>query len=231
MNYSYLDKNIGEVRQRIADAARACGRDPEGITLVAAVKYADADEVNYLCKNLGVAAIGENRVQQLLERREKLDINGASVQFIGSLQTNKVKYIIDKVDLIHSLDSERLAAEIDKQAKKASRVARVLVEINSGNEESKGGIDADDAEAFCHSLAKYENIELCGFMTMAPRCEDKKDYYGYFNKVKSLSDRIWHDVLKKDGEPIISMGMSESFEIAIECGATMVRVGRQIFAK
>ena len=231
MDYSYLDRNVGEVRRRIADAAKACGREPDKITLVAAVKYADVDEVNYMCKNLGVAVIGENRVQQLTEKWEKLDIGDAKIHFIGSLQTNKVKYIIDKVDLIHSLDSDRLAAEIDKQARKKGIKARALVEINSGNEESKGGIDASDAAAFCLLLAKYENIELCGFMTMAPRCEDKNDYYGYFGKVKSLSDEIWHNVLKKDGEPIISMGMSESFEIAIECGATMVRVGRQLFAK
>ena len=231
MGYSYLDKNIVEVKGRIADAARACGRNPDEIILVAAVKYADADEVNYMCKNPCVTAIGENRVQQLTERWERLDIGDVKIHFIGSLQTNKVKYIIDKVDLIHSLDSERLAAEIDKQAARKGIVARVLVEINSGNEESKGGIDASEAEDFCLSLAKYKNIELCGFMTMAPRCEDKNEYYGYFNKVKSLSDEIWHNVLKKSGEPIISMGMSESFEIAIECGATMVRVGRQLFAK
>ena len=231
MDYLYLDKNIEEVRRRIADTSRSCGRDPDKITLVAAVKYADCDEVNYMCKNPCITVIGENRVQQLMERWEKLDIGDVKIHFIGSLQTNKVKYIIDKVDLIHSLDSDRLAAEIDKQAKKKGIVARVLVEINSGNEESKGGIDADDAEAFCVSLAKYKNIELCGFMTMAPKCENKKDYYGYFNKVKSLSDDIWHNVLKYDGEPIISMGMSDSFAIAIECGATMVRVGRQLFAK
>ena len=217
--------------RRIADAARACGRDPDEITLVPAVKYADADEVNYMCKNPHVAAIGENRVQQLTERLERIDIGDVKIHFIGSLQTNKVKYIIDKVDLIHSLDSDRLAAEIDKQARKKGLRARVLVEINSGNEESKGGIEASEAEEFCLSLARYENIELCGFMTMAPKCEDKNDYYGYFNKVKELSERIWRDVLKRTGEPIISMGMSESFEIAIECGATMVRVGRQLFVK
>ena len=118
-----------------------------------------------------------------------------------------------------------------KQAKKKNLIANVLVEINSGNEESKGGIDADDAADFCLSLAQYENIKLCGFMTMAPRCENKSDYYGYFNAVKNLSDKIWYGILGKEEEPIISMGMSESFEEAVECGATMVRVGRQCFAK
>ena len=231
MDYSYIDRNFEDIKKRISEAAKKCGRNESEITLMAAIKSADADEVNYLHQALGVNHVGENRVQQLIERYEKIDRNGLEMHFIGSLQTNKVKYIIDKVDLIHSLDSERLALEIDKQARKKGIVARVLVEINSGNEESKGGIDASEAEAFCISLAKYKNLELCGFMTMAPRCENKDDYYGYFGKVKSLSDTIWHDVLKKDGEPILSMGMSESFEEAIECGATIVRVGRHLFLK
>ena len=233
MDYSYLDRNIEKIRARIASAAKKCGRDERDITFLSAIKSADVDEINYIYESLGICDVGENRVQQLLERYDKLQgvKSGLKMHFIGSLQTNKVKYIIDKVDLIHSLDSDRLAAEIDRQAKKKNITARVLVEINSGNEESKGGIEPSDAADFCIALGKYENIELCGFMTMAPRCENKGDYYGYFNTVKALSDEIWHNVLKRDGEPIISMGMSESFEEAIECGATMIRVGRQCFAK
>ena len=233
MDYSYLDRNIEKIRERISSAARKCGRDENKITFMAAIKSADVEEINYVHESLGVNDVGENRVQQLLERYDKLGGKRGKpqVHFIGSLQTNKVKYIIDKVCLIHSLDSDRLAEEINKQAKRKNIIANVLVEINSGNEESKGGIDADVAADFCLSLAKYDNIKLCGFMTMAPRCENKRDYYGYFNAVKALADKIWQDVLLNEGEPIISMGMSESFEEAIECGATMVRVGRQCFAK
>ncbi len=233
MDYLYLDRNIEKIKDRIASAADRCGRDAKDITLLAAIKSADVGEINYIYDSLGICDVGENRVQQLLERYDKLDgvKKGLRMHFIGSLQTNKVKYIIDKVDLIHSLDSDRLAAEIDKQAKKKGIIANVLVEINSGNEESKGGVDPSLAAEFCLSLAKYENIKLCGFMTMAPRCENKGEYYGYFKAVKTLSDEIWHGVLDFGGEPIISMGMSESFEEAIECGATMVRVGRQCFAK
>ena len=124
-----------------------------------------------------------------------------------------------------------LANEIEKQAKKRGIVSRVLVEINSGNEENKGGIKPDDAERFCYKLQEYSSIKLCGFMTMAPKCENKSDYYGYFSKTKSLSDKIWKECLGLDGEPIISMGMSESFEEAIECGATIVRIGRTLFSK
>lgn len=233
MDYSYLDRNIEKIKERISAAAGKSGRDASKITFMAAIKSAEVEEVNYMYQSLGVHDVGENRVQQLLERYDRLGNNAGRprMHFIGSLQTNKVKYIIDKVCLIHSLDSERLAEEINKQAKKKNIIANVLLEINSGSEESKGGVDPADAADFCLSLAKYENIKLCGFMTMAPRCENKSDYYGYFNAVKALSDKIWYDVLGNEGEPIISMGMSESFEEAIECGATMVRVGRQCFAK
>ena len=230
-SYSYLDKNVGDIKEKIRSAAVSAGRDEKDVVLMSAVKSADVGEINYIHRVLGVSDIGENRVQQLLERYEQLDKEDLRIHFIGSLQTNKVKYIIDKVYMIHSLDSERLAAEIDKQAKKHGIIARALVEINSGNEESKGGIDADDAAEFCLSMEKYENIEICGFMTMAPRCESKEQYFPYFNNTKMLADHIWHDVLMRDGERVISMGMSESYCEAVECGATVVRVGRSMFAK
>ena len=231
MDFSYIDENVADVRERIADAARRSGRCAQDVLLMAAIKSADVDEVNYIHKSLGICDVGENRVQQLTERYDKLDREDLNIHFIGSLQTNKVKYISDKVSLIHSLDSLRLADEIEKQAKKRGIRARVLVEINSGNEESKGGIDALDAEGFCLDLQKYGSIELCGFMTMAPRCEDKREYYGYFERTRKLSDTLWHNTLGREGDPILSMGMSESFEEAIECGSTMVRIGRTLFKK
>ena len=231
IDYSYLDRNVKAIKDKISAAAKRAGRDEREILLTSAVKSADVDEINYIHRNLGISDIGENRGQQLLERWDKLDKEGLRVHFIGSLQTNKVKYIIDKVYLIHSLDSERLAAEIDKQAKKKGVVAKVLVEINSGNEENKGGIEADDAAEFCRGLAKYEGIELCGFMTMAPKCERREDYFPYFEKTRDLGNKIWHEILGREGEPIFSMGMSESYEEAIECGSNMVRVGRGMFVK
>ena len=231
MDLSYIDENVAAVRERIADAARRSGRSAEDVLLMAAIKSADADEVNYIHKKLGISDVGENRVQQLTERYDKLDREGLGIHFIGSLQTNKVKYISDKVTLIHSLDSLHLADEIEKQAKKRGIISRVLVEINSGNEENKGGVEPDDAERFCIELQKYPSIELCGFMTMAPRCENKSDYYGYFNKTRELSETLWKNTLGRSGEPVLSMGMSESFEEAIECGATIVRVGRTLFKK
>ena len=139
MDYSYLKKNTENVRERIKKAAEAAGRNPDEVMLLAAVKYADAGEINYLHRHCGIDNIGENRAQQLLGRWEALDRKGLSIHFIGSLQTNKVKYIADKVSMIHSLDSDKLAAEIDRQAAKHNRIIDVLVEINSGYEESKSG--------------------------------------------------------------------------------------------
>lgn len=231
MDYSYIDENVAAVRERMERAAKRSGRRLDDVLLLAAIKSADADEVNHIHRKLGIHDVGENRVQQLTERYDKLDREGLNIHFIGSLQTNKVKYISDKVTLIHSLDSMRLADEIEKQAKKRGIISRVLVEINSGNEENKGGVEPDDVERFCYELQSYGSIELCGFMTMAPRCENKSDYYGYFSKTREISDRIWKEVLCRSGDPIISMGMSESFEEAIECGATVVRIGRTLFHK
>lgn len=231
MDLSYVDENVAQVRERIALAAKRSGRRVEDVLLLAAIKSASVEEINHIHRSLGIHDVGENRVQQLTERYDRLDREGLNLHFIGSLQTNKVKYISDKVTLIHSLDSLRLADEIEKQAKKRGVVTRVLVEINSGNEENKGGIEAEDAERFCLDLQKYGSIELCGFMTMAPRCEKKDDYYGYFNRTREIADKVWHSALGRVGDPIISMGMSESFEEAIECGATLVRVGRTLFHK
>lgn len=231
MSYSYIDENYAGIKERIAAAAARAGRDAGEITLLAAVKSADVGEINYLHNALGVCDVGENRVQQLTERYGALDKDGLRVHFIGSLQTNKVKYIIDKVSLIHSLDSLRLAEEIDKQAKKRGLVMDVLVEINSGSEESKGGVSPEEAYELCDAIERLEGIRLCGFMTMAPRCETLEDYRPYFTATRRLCDEIWYEKLGRKEAPILSMGMSESFEMAVECGATMVRVGRGLFVK
>ena len=225
---SYMDRNVERIRARI-DAARARA-DMREVTLVAAIKYTDAEHVNYLHKNLGVHDVGENRVQQLLARWDALDREGLRVHFIGKLQSNKVKYIIDKVVMIHSLDSESLASEIERQAAKKNVVMDVLVEINSGEEENKSGIAPADVADFCASLSRFPHVRLRGFMTMAPKCEKNEEYRKYFRETSQLCLDIWQKKLHNIGRPILSMGMSESFEIAIEEGADIVRVGRALFA-
>ena len=156
---------------------------------------------------------------------------GLTIHFIGTLQKNKVKYIVDKVSLIHSLGSVGLAEEIEKQAAKRDLVVPVLVEINSGEEENKSGFLPEKAGAFCEKIGAYPHLKLCGFMTMAPLCEKKEDYRKYFQRTSQQCLDIWQKKLHNIGRPILSMGMSDSFEIAIEEGATIVRVGRALFEK
>ena len=228
---SYMDSNIRTIRERIEAAkARRTGEAADcDVTLLAAIKYTDAEHVNYLHRALGVNDVGENRVQQLLERWDLLDRENLRVHFIGTLQSNKVKYIIDKVCMIHSLDSISLAKEIERQAAKRDLVMDVLVEVNSGREENKSGLHPNEVEAFCLSLAQYPHIRLRGFMTMAPKCEKIEDYRKYFQETSRQCLDIWTKKLHNIGRPILSMGMSDSFEPAIEEGSTVVRIGSALF--
>ena len=223
-DFEYISQNVARIRSQIDAAAIKYGRSPDEITLLSAIKYADLDEVNYLHTVAGINTVGENRVQQLLERYDGLDKKDLSIHFIGSLQTNKVKYIVDKVDLIHSLDSEKLASEINKQCAKIGKTMDVLCEINCGREENKTGIMPEDAENFCLGLAKYENIRLKGFMTMAPAGANFDEYRKYFSETVKLVLDIWYKKLYNIEKPIISMGMSGSFEAAIAEGSTLVSV-------
>ncbi|MBQ1229536.1 MAG: YggS family pyridoxal phosphate-dependent enzyme [Clostridia bacterium] len=230
----YIDRNLAAIRSRIC-AAEENSRDrfPErdGVLLLAAVKYADAEQLRYLTENLGIRDVGENRVQQMLEHWEALPNRDAlRFHFIGTLQSNKVKYIIDKVTMIHSLDSLSLAKEIEKQAAKRSITVDVLAEINCGREENKSGLLPEEAEDFCLSLSDFPHLRLRGFMTMAPKCEKNEEYQKYFQETSQLCLDIWQKKLHNIGRPILSMGMSGSFEAAIEAGADVVRIGRSLFA-
>ena len=199
--------------------------------MLAAVKYAEPEEIEYLYKECGVKQVGENRVQQLIAHLEAIDCEGLEFHFIGTLQTNKVKYIVDKVKMIHSVDSLKLASEIDKQAAKHGIVMDVLVEINSGEEQNKSGVMPNEAEGLCLKIAELKNLNLRGFMTMAPKCENKEDYLKYFQQTYAQVLDIWTKKLHNIGRPIISMGMSDSFEEAIACGSDIVRIGRRLFAR
>ena len=230
MSFEYIDKNLSEVRERIAEAERRAGREGS-VMLLPAVKYAEPAEIEYLYRHAGIKQVGENRVQQMLEHIEAIDCEGLEFHFIGTLQTNKVKYIIDKVKMIHSLDSLKLAAEIDKQAKKRGIVIDVLVEVNCGEEENKSGLLPSEVEEFCLSLSQFGNIRHRGFMTMAPKCEKKEEYLKYFQQTYAQVLDIWTKKLHNISRPVISMGMSDSFEEAIACGSDIVRVGRRLFVK
>ena len=231
MDYTYIDKNLARVREDLRAACEAGGYDPAGVTLMAAIKSAEVEEINYLHTALGVTHVGENRVQQLLERYDKLEREGLSIHFIGTLQTNKVKYIIDKVDMIQSLDSEKLAREIERQAAKVERVMDVLIEINSGSEISKGGVEPADTEEFARLVTSgaYPHMRLRGFMTMAPKSTEEQ-YREIFTRTRRMCEGIWES-LGYTEPMVMSMGMSESYVPAAASGSTMVRVGRGLFVK
>ena len=230
MNYSYIDENFREIQERISSAKERVNRK-DNVDLLVAIKSADVGEIEYLVKNHGVKMVGENRVQQLLDRYESLKEMGVEIHFIGALQTNKVKYIIDKVAMIHSVDRISLAREINRQAQKKGIVMDVLVEINSGREENKSGLDPDKVLDFCTEIASFENIKVRGFMTMGAKSEKNSEYLKYFCETYQLVLDIWQKKLHNIDVPILSMGMSDSLVQAIESGSTMVRVGKNLFIK
>ena len=230
-----LRARVDGIRARI----RAAGDFEGKVTLMAAVKYATPEQIDALCTECGVHDVGENRVQQLLEHYEMIRCKEQlNIHFIGSLQKNKVKYIIDKVCMIHSLDSLSLAAEIERQCVRIGRPSiDVLVEINSGEEQSKGGVLPCELADFFEKLSDFPHLRVRGFMTMAPKCENLADYRKYFSQTYRQCIDIWQKKLdnidsNENSEPIpppvFSMGMSDSFEAAVAEGATIVRVGGAI---
>lgn len=216
MKEQIIKENYERISNEILDMNK-------NVTLLCATKMQTAEDINYLI-SLGCKFIGENRVNELLEKYEHYD-KSAELHFIGTLQKNKVKYIIDKVSLIHSVDSLGLIDEINKRASKIDKVMDVLLEVNSGREENKGGILPEDVCDFYEKAKSLSNVRVRGLMTMAPICETKEEYLKYFGLTKELFDKLFKD----EENAILSMGMSESYKYAIEAGATLVRVGNGIF--
>ncbi len=194
------------------------------IKIVAATKYVDTDQL-YILEENGIKIFGENRVQDFLKKYE--DYKGkCKWHFIGTLQSNKVKYIVDKVDLIHSVNSYKLIDEIDKQAKKINKIMNILIEVNIADEESKQGFDKSEIDDVVKYILDKSNINLHGLMMMAPNIE-KEETRKFFKETKQLLEHInsTYDINLTE----LSMGMSNDYDIAIEEGATMVRIGRSLF--
>lgn len=228
-DFSYIEKNIKEIKEEIEKAQRTSPYKGE-ITLLLATKYASAEEINAAAA-YGITDIGENRVQQLLEKYDKLDRDKLNIHFIGSLQKNKVKYIVDKVCMIHSLDSIELAREIDKRCAMIDKVMDVLVEVNIGEEEAKGGVSPSEICDFVEKLSEFEHICVRGIMRMAPKCEKKEEFTKYFRETYSIFLDISRKKLHNISRTVLSMGMSDSYTVAVSEGATLVRVGRAAFQK
>lgn len=227
-NYSYVKENFIELTEEIRLLAEKRGSE---VTLVAVTKSGSDEELVALMK-AGALDMGENRPQELVRRGALLAEQGFTPRLheIGNLQRNKVKSIIDKVCLIHSLDSYELAAEIDKQAERVGRKVPVLIEVNSAGESAKGGIAPDECEEFFLKVSAFQNLEISGIMTMGPVVEDQEEMRPYFRLTKKIFDNINQKYGFKN-RGILSMGMSDSYRVAIEEGATLVRVGRKIFNK
>lgn len=227
--YGYVKDNYARLKDEIFELCLKCGSPTA--TLVAVTKSGSDEEVVALAE-AGASDFGENRPQLLKARDALLRESGFTPRMheIGNLQKNKVKMIIESVSLIHSLDSLALAEEIDKQAKRVGRCVPVLIEVNSAREESKGGVLPEEAEELLLKLGELRNIEVFGLMTMGPVCEDYSEIRKYFRLTRKLFEDLRDKYGFKDGG-ILSMGMSDSYRIAIEEGSTLVRVGRRLFEK
>lgn len=225
-----IPDNVAEIRERIARAARKSGREPGEITFVGVTKTIDAGRVCELL-DCGVAELGENRVQELLSKYGEVGDRGYMPEWhlIGHLQTNKVRYIIDKVTMIHSVDSVRLAEEIDKRAQAIGGRMDVLIEVNAGGEESKFGVRPEDTVAFAREIDKFSGICVRGLMTVAPFVEEPEENREIFRKMRNLLIDITGKISNNEKTPVLSMGMTNDYEIAIEEGATLVRIGTGIF--
>lgn len=224
-----IAENVAAIRQRINDAALSCGRDPKDILLCAATKMNDASAVRQAIA-AGVDCCGENRVQELTAKLAENAYAGKPVHFIGHLQTNKVNKVVGKVDLIHSVDSERLLRAIDRQADKLGLVQDVLLEVNVAGELSKGGCTPDEAWELAQLAQSLEHVRLRGLMAIPPIAQKPGDNTPYFSIMKKLyvdiKEKIAHN---QDDMDCLSMGMSGDYEDAIAQGATLVRVGTALF--
>ena len=219
--------NLKLVRQRIAACCQNLGRPANSVTLVCVTKEASTSEVEDLL-GLGVREFGENRVQEL-SKKYKIIGNKANWHLVGHLQTNKVKDAVRVTSLIHSVDSARLAKEIDKEAGKINKVQDILVEVNTSGEVTKFGIKPADTAEFLKEVISYPNININGLMTIAPEAERGEKARPYFRILRELKDKINNLQLTIYSLQLLSMGMSNDFEVAIEEGSNMVRIGRAIF--
>lgn len=225
---SLIKDNFQNVTKRIENAALRTGRKPEEVKLITVTKTIDEERIKEAL-SAGAYALGENRVQEAVEKYDCL--KEGELHIIGHLQKNKVKYIIDKAELIHSVESLELVKEIDKKAKQINKIQKILIEVNVSGEESKFGLSTDETLNFVKEAAKYSNVKIEGLMTVAPFGAEENELRTIFSTLKKISLDIEVEKIDTVSMGELSMGMTDDFEIAIEEGATMVRVGTGIFGK
>ena len=223
-----IQENVAAIRENMAQAARAAGRDPKEILLCAATKMNDAEAVRQAVA-AGVDCCGENRVQELMQKLPQGAYTGAPVHFIGHLQTNKVKQVVGAVDLIQSVDRLELLQCIQKEAAKQGLVQDILLEVNVGHEESKSGFSLEEASQMAAEMAEYPNVRLRGLMAIPPISQKPGDNCRYFAQMRNLFVDISAKKYDNVSMDCLSMGMSDDYADAIAEGSTMIRVGTAIF--
>ena len=225
-----IAENVRYIREQIGLAALGAGRNPEDVSLMAVTKTVPAQAVNEAIAQ-GITLLGENRAQELNEKYEDYHKDNCEIHFIGALQTNKVRQIVDKVSMIHSVHSLKLAAEINRQAEKTGKTLEILIEVNVGREVSKYGVLPQELTVFSQELAAFPFIKLRGLMTIPPICDTQAQAEVYF----CCMEQLLVDIKAKNRDnrtiDILSMGMSGDYPAAIRHGATIVRVGAALFGK
>ena len=222
-------ENLKTIRERVDAACERAGRRPEEVTLIAVSKTKPLFMLEEAYE-AGARDFGENKVQEILEKCPCMP-EDARFHMIGHLQRNKVKYIIDKAELIHSVDSIRLAETIDKEAAKKGIVVNVLLEVNMAKEDTKFGLMPEEVMDFIHEIVRFQHIKVQGLMTIAPFVENPEENRIHFANLRKLSVDIAKEKVDNVNMSILSMGMTNDFEVAIEEGATMVRIGTAIFGE
>ena len=228
-NFAYIDENYKRIVDAMEEAKAKYRKPTDEITLMAVTKTVAPEAVNHAI-SCGIHTLGENRVQEYLSKKD-FYAKDAKVHFIGHLQTNKVKYIVGKTALIHSVDSLHLAKEIEKQAAKNNVIVPILIEVNIAEEESKFGIHKEETIALVREVAQMEHVHIRGLMTIAPYVENPEDNRPYFKEIRQLSVDIKEENIDNVDMDVLSMGMTGDYMVAIEEGATLVRVGTGIFGE
>ena len=228
-NICNIKENVARIRYEIEETCVKCGRNPADVLLMGVSKTKTAQDVEAAIK-AGITLFGENRVQELVQKSEMFQKYNVPCHIIGNLQTNKVKYLPPLTDCIQSVDSVKLAKEIDKQYLKAGKQCEILVEVNIGDEESKGGIQLSNAYEFIHEISEFKGLKVKGLMCVPPICEDDM-VRRYFAQMYQLFVDIQSKKVDNVSMDILSMGMSDDFRYAIMEGSNLVRVGSSIFGK
>ncbi|RZB31164.1 MAG: PLP dependent protein [Desulfobacteraceae bacterium Eth-SRB2] len=223
-------KRLQNVKNRIETAARGCGRNPETIRLVAVSKTVPTNRVRQAIE-AGATTLGENYVQEARTKFNDLATYPVSWHFIGHLQSNKAKYVVRLFDLIHSVDTLKLARELDKQSHKINKIQEVLIQVNISEEASKSGVNVKDTYNLLKDISLLENLSVKGLMTMPPYFNAPEKVRPYFAALRGLRDRLEQKGLLNMSLSELSMGMTGDFEVAIQEGATLVRIGTAIFGK